>query len=393
MDVDKKTIGYELLFRDGPKNSFPDIDADLATLRLLSDHILTTKQDTLGDLTGFINFPYQSLMSDVATLFPPKNLVIEILEDCPPTSELLEVVKQLHADGYTLALDDFIPSKQWLAFLPYIDIIKFDIRTYSIEKAKDFIARFANGKIRFLAEKVETMEEFELAKQVGFDYFQGYFFSKPEVIQKKALEPSMLSVIQLLTEVAKQPMDFNSLEQLISRDVTLSFKLLSYVNSSSLVTNKIQSFRQALVYLGEDRLRKFVSLVALSSNDEKNPDYLYTLSIQRAKFCEILASKLPAKPQTSDAFLTGMFSLLDCLLDRPLNQLLTEVPVSEDVTQALLEKRGSIAGLLVLYKAIERAEWRKVEAITHKLKIPQNLAFEAYNEATAWTAELIDVRH
>ncbi len=392
MDVDKKTIGYELLFRDGPKNSFPDIDADLATLRLLSDHILTTKQDTLGDLTGFINFPYQSLISDVATLFPPENLVIEILEDCPPTSDLLQVVKQLHTDGYTLALDDFIPSKQWLAFLPYIDIIKFDIRTYSIEKAKDFIARFANGKIRFLAEKVETMEEFELAKQVGFDYFQGYFFSKPEVIQKKALEPSMLSVIQLLTEVAKQPMDFNSLEQLISRDVTLSFKLLSYVNSSSLVTNKIQSFRQALVYLGEDRLRKFVSLVALSSNDETKPDYLYTLSIQRAKFCEILASKLPTKPHTSDAFLTGMFSLLDCLLDRPLDQLITEVPVSEDVTQALLEKRGSIAGLLVLYKAIERAEWRKVEAICTKLKLEQDIAFKGYDEATAWTAELINVR-
>ncbi|ROV59532.1 EAL domain-containing protein [Vibrio ponticus] len=391
MDVDKQTIGYELLFRDGPKNCFPDIDADLATLRLLSDHILTTKQDTLGDMLGFINFPYQSLIGDVPSLFPPEKLVIEILEDCPPTKELLATVKRLSEQGYTLALDDFVPSKEWLPFIPYINIIKFDVRALSIAKAGEYISLLANGKIRFLAEKVETAEEFEHAKKVGFDYFQGYFFSKPEVIQKKALEPSMLTVMQLLTEVSKQPLDYNSLEHLITRDLTLSFKLLSYVNSSALVSNKIQSFHQALVYLGEDRLRKFISLVALASSEQNKPDYLYSLSIQRAKFCEILAKQLQTQPHSSDAFLTGMFSLLDCLLDRPLEQLLEEIPISTEVKVALLEKRGVLGGLLVLSKAIERARWQNVTKVAAKLRLKQDNVFAAYDEATIWTAELMDV--
>ncbi|WP_114765323.1 EAL and HDOD domain-containing protein [Vibrio rhodolitus] len=391
MDVDKQTIGYELLFRDSPQNSFPDIDADLATIRLLSDHILTTKQDTLGDLIGFINFPYQSLIDDIPSLFPPSKMVIEILEDCPPTTELLNVVKDLKQRGYTLALDDFVPSSDWQAFLPYIDIIKFDIRSVPIEQARSFILRMSGSKMQFLAEKVETMQEFELAKQAGFDLFQGYFFSKPEIIQKKALDPSMLTVIQLLTEVSKPELNFQQLEKLISRDVTLSYKLLTYVNSSPSVNSKILSFHQALVYLGEDRLRKFVSLVALAANDDSKPDYLYTLSIQRAKFCQLLAGKISAQVSSSHAFLTGMFSLLDCLLDRPLEQLVKEMPIDQVIQLALLEKRGALGGLLVLAKALERAQWAHVEKVGNKLKLSQDDIFAAYDQAMVWTAELLDV--
>ncbi len=391
MDVDKQTIGYELLFRDGPKNSFPDIDADLATSRLLSDHLLATRQDTLGDLIGFINFPYQSLINDLPSLFPTKNLVIEILEDCAPTAELLTAIKSLAQRGYTLALDDFVPSKEWLAFLPYISIIKFDIRTVSIQTAEEFMTRSSNTNIRFLAEKVETYEEFEQAKRAGFDYFQGYFFSKPELVQKKSLDPSMFTVVQLLTEVSKNDIDFDALEALISRDVSLSYKLLSCVNSSPLVTNKILSFKQALVYLGEDRLRKFVSLVALASTDESKPDYLYTLSIQRAKFCDLLSQKLRTQPEQGHAFLTGMFSLLDCLLDLPLEQLIKEIPIDEAIQQALLNKRGTLGGLLVLSKAIERARWDKVEAIGRKLNLTELEIFVCYDMAIQWTAELMDI--
>ncbi|MBA5762443.1 EAL domain-containing protein [Vibrio sp. 404] len=392
MDVDKQTIGYELLFRDGPKNSFPDIDADLATSRLLSDHLLATRQDTIGDLIGFINFPYQSLINDLPSLFPTKNLVVEILEDCAPTAELLTAVKSLAKRGYTLALDDFVPSKEWLAFLPYISIIKFDIRTVSIQKAEAFITRSSNTNIRFLAEKVETNEEFEQAKRAGFDYFQGYFFSKPELVQKKSLEPSMLTAMQLLMEVSKNDINFDTLEGLISRDVSLSYKLLSYVNSSPVVTNKISSFRQALVYLGEERLRKFISLVALASTDNSKPSYLYSLSIQRAKFCELLAQKLQPQPEQGHAFLTGMFSLLDCLLDVPLEQLLKQFPIDQAIQQALLNKRGSLGGLLVLSTSIERARWEKIEAIGKKLNLTEMEIFVCYDIAIQWTAELMDIR-
>ncbi len=391
MDAEKNTIGYELLFRDGPNNSFPDVDADLATMKLLSDHLLAPRQETIGELLGFINFPYQSLIDDVPGLFPAQYLVVEILEDCKPTDELFTTIKSLSERGYTIALDDFVPNDDWLPILRYINIIKFDIRTMPMEQAKAFIKQMSHSRIRFLAEKVETNEEFIAAKEAGFDYFQGYFFSKPELVQKKSLEPCLLTIIQLLVEVSKDEMDFDKIEKLISQDVTLSYNLLGYVNSISQISTKIQSFRQALIYLGEDRLRKFVSLAALAATDENKPDYLYALSIQRAKFCETLSLKLNAKPKPGHAFLTGMFSLLDSLLDRPIEDLIKAMPIDDNVQHALLEKRGNLGGLLALSQSLERANWNRVESISDKLRLDEEEVFRAYDVAIQWTSEVSEV--
>ncbi|AIW13601.1 HDOD domain-containing protein [Vibrio tubiashii] len=392
LNRDKQTVGYELLFRDGPQNTFPEIDPEHATSRLLSDHFLSTHYETLGDKLGFVNFPYQSLLNKVPTLFPADNLVVEILEDCPPTKELLDVVKEMAAAGYKIALDDFIPSKEWRAFLPYISIIKFDIRLVPIEKARNFILRLAGTNIKFLAEKVETYEEFEQSKQAGFEYFQGYFFSKPEMITRKSLEPSFMTVIQLLTEISKQDMDYESIESLISKDVTLSYKLLTFVNSSSIVQTKIQSFKQALVYLGEDKLRKFISLVSLASSQESKPDYLYGLSIQRARYCELLASRLDAKFESGQAFLTGMFSLLDSLLDRPLEQIVEEISVDESIKLAITKNEGILGEILMLTKAYEQAQWEEVRRHCDSIGVDEIVLSECYDSSVKWTADLLSVK-
>ncbi|KHD24927.1 histidine kinase [Vibrio caribbeanicus] len=392
LDKSKKTVGYELLFRDGPKNTFPAIDPEHATSRLLSDHFLSTHYATLGDKLGFVNFPYQSLINKVPTLFPADSLVIEILEDCEPTSDLLDAVKEMAALGYKIALDDFVPSKEWRAFLPFVSIIKFDIQAISLDKAQLFIDRFSNSNIQFLAEKVETHEEFAKAKKVGFDYFQGYFFSKPEMIQRKSLEPSFMTVVQLLTEISHQEINYTKVESLISTDVTLSYKLLTYVNSSALVSNKIQSFKQALVYLGEDKLRKFISLVALASTQEHKPDYLYGLSIQRARHCELLSRSLSPKLEAGQAFLMGMFSLLDSLLDRPIEQIINEVPVEESIKLALTEGAGELGKLLGLIRAYERAQWDDVSQYCFALKLDQPALSESYEKSVKWTAELLAVQ-
>lgn len=392
LDKDKKTFGYELLFRDGPKNTFPVIDAEEATSRLLSDHVLSTQYATLGDKLGFVNFPYKSLINRVPTLFPVDSLVIEVLEDCEPTEELLEAVKEMSQLGYKIALDDFVPSKAWREFLPYIYIIKFDIRIVPLPKAQLFIDRFAKTGIKFLAEKVETYEEFEHAKQIGFDYFQGYFFSKPEMIQRKALKPSFMSIIQLLTEISHERIDYEKVEALISKDVTLSYKLLTYVNSSALVKKKIQSFKQALIYLGEDKIRKFISLVALAATHSQKPDYLYGLSIQRARFCELLIRKQPSSIDPSKAFLMGMFSLLDSLLDLPIEQIIAEMPIDKAIKLALTEESGALGQLLSLIKAYERAEWDNVSQLCQALQLSQDTLSECYDEAVAWAAELLSVQ-
>ncbi|MGB1321630.1 MAG: EAL and HDOD domain-containing protein [Vibrio gallaecicus] len=389
LDIDKKTIGYELLFRDGPKNTFPEVEPELATSRLLSDHFLSTHYNTLGDKLGFVNFPYASLINLVPTLFPKDSLVVEVLEDCQPTDELLHSIEKLFQAGYTIALDDFIPSKAWKRFLPYISIIKFDIRLVPIAKASMFMSSLKGTKIEFLAEKVETYEEYQQAKDAGFHYFQGYFFSKPEMIQTRALNPAFLTTIQLCKEIAQEPIDFKEVERLITLDVTLSYKLLTYVNSAGGSSTKIRSFHQALVYLGEQKLRKFVSLVAVASAKEDKPDSLYGLAILRARQCELIIEQLNVKEEPGQAFLTGMFSLLDSLLDQPLELVLNSVPIDEEIKRALIEKKGVLGAVLAMVVAYEQARWDDATKIRNRLKLNEEQLGKTYDQATIWAQELL----
>ncbi|GEM76973.1 histidine kinase [Vibrio sagamiensis NBRC 104589] len=382
-----------MLFRDGPKNTFPAVEPELATSKLLSDHFLTTYYNTLGNKLGFVNFPYQSLVNLIPTLFPSQYLVVEVLEDCEPTDELLEAIKLLHAKGYQIALDDFVPSKVWKRFLPYITIIKFDIRSISIAKAEIFIQSLNHRKIRFLAEKVETYDEFEQAVKAGFDYFQGYFFSKPELIQSKCLSASLLTVIQLCKAIAEESINYQEIERLFSIDLTLSYKLLTYVNSSYTLKNKIKSFRQALIYLGEERLRRFISLVALASVHEGKPDSLYTLAIQRARMSELILCQMQTPYAPSQAFLTGMFSLLDSLLDQPLVEIIKQVPIDEDIKHALISHKGVLGTLLSMIIAYENADWSKAEQYCRMLGLTDFQLTTAFNQSTTWAQELLTKYH
>lgn len=378
-----------MLFRDGPKNTFPEVEPELATSRLLSDHFLSTHYNTLGDKLGFVNFPYASLINLVPTLFPKESLVVEVLEDCEPTDELLEAIKAIFDAGYTIALDDFVPSKAWKRFLPYISIIKFDIRLTPIVKAAMFMNSLKGLDIKFLAEKVETYEEYQEAKKAGFTYFQGYFFSKPEMIQTRALNPAFLTTVQLLKEIAHDPIDFGEVERLITLDVTMSYKLLTYVNSAGGSPTTIRSFRQALIYLGEQKLRKFVSLVAIASAKEDKPDSLYGLAVIRARQCELLVEKMNVKVEPGQAFLTGMFSLLDSLFDQPLKQVLDSVPIDVEIKQALIQRKGVLGAVLAMVVAYEQARWDEATRIRQLLKLSEAQLGQAYDEATTWAQELL----
>ncbi|MEZ8288205.1 EAL and HDOD domain-containing protein [Vibrio sp. 10N.237.312.B06] len=389
LDADKKTIGYELLFRDGPKNTFPEVEPELATSRLLSDHFLSTHYNTLGDKLGFVNFPYASLVNLVPTLFPKESLVVEVLEDCEPTDELLEAIITIYDAGYTIALDDFVPSKAWKRFLPYVSIIKFDIRLISIAKAAMFMNTLKDLNIEFLAEKVETHEEYQEAIQAGFNYFQGYFFSKPEVIQTRALNPAFLTIVQLLKEIANDPINFAEVERLITLDMTMSYKLLSYVNSAGGSSTPIRSFHQALVYLGEQKLRKLVSLVAIASAKEDKPDSLYGLAVIRARQCELLVEKMNVKVEPGQAFLTGMFSLLDSLFDLPLVKVLDSVPIDDEIKQALIQRKGVLGAILAMVIAYEQARWDEATRIRKLLKLNEAELGQAYDEATSWAQDLL----
>lgn len=391
LNRNKQTVGYELLFRDGPDNCFPNIGDEQATNRLLNDNFFSSAgeaQLTSGK-RAFVNFPYSSIVSGTPLLFPKQSFIIEILENCEPTDELFEAIKKLHQKGYTLALDDFIPNKQWTRFFPYIHIIKFDIRIISIEKAARFIQFYKEKtKLRFLAEKVETQEEYQQAYNAGFDLFQGFFFSKPEMIQRKSLKPSSLTTLRLFKEICVTDVDFDKIEEIIATDLTLSYKLLRHVNAlTSMRSKPVTSFKQALIFLGQDQLRRFVTFVATSHAVENKPQSLYNLSLQRAHFCEQLYRTRVPKDSGNQAFLTGLFSLLDSLLDQPLEELIELLPLSEQVKLALTKRAGPLGAILNLTDAYDQANWSLVRKYSAALKINESNIADYYLESVKWSTE------
>lgn len=385
LNADKETVAYELLFRDGKRNAFPDIDPEVATSKLLTQQFMTYQESALEDKVGFVNFSYKSILSQTPTILPKDKVVIEILEDCKPTDDMIRELSELKDNGYKIALDDFIPSKEAEPFYPLVDIIKFDLRQTSINESAQFIQKYSHYEIEFLAEKVETYAEFEEAKAADFHYFQGYFFSKPEVIEQKSISPSMFTVVELCKSISEQEVDFAEIEKIISCDVTLSFKLLRYVNSTSSIVSPIDSFKQALSYLGEDKLKRFVSLVALASVSESKPEALYCLSIQRARFCQLMLEHYGPKYNPSHGFMCGLFSLLDSLLDQDLSSIINSIPVDDVVKKALLERKGVLGGILELSIAIEKADWHRAIALSQKLKAPDSVVSECYQKAIRWS--------
>ncbi|MGF1679738.1 EAL and HDOD domain-containing protein [Photobacterium minamisatsumaniensis] len=386
MNRNKETIGYELLFRDGPNNAFPNIADEQATNRLLADNFLSSSTtDITAGRKAFVNFPYTSLVNRTPLLFKKQCFIIEILETCEPTDELLEAIIELNQKGYTLALDDFVPSPQWNRFLPYVHIIKFDVRVTPIEKASFFIQYHKKSKLIFLAEKVETQAEFQQCYDAGFHLFQGYFFSKPEMVRRKTLSPSALTTLRLYKEISQHNVDFDKIEKIIATDVSLSYKLLHHVNNITYTRAKpISSFKQALVYLGEEKLRRFIMFVATSHATEDKPASLYNLSIQRARFCERLSQHLEPKISRNHAFLTGLFSLLDSMLDQPIEVLIEQLPLEVIVRQALVFQQGKLGCLLRLAIAYDNADWQKIKLICQSLNLSESIVAELYLESLKW---------
>ena len=388
LDRDLNTHAYELLFRDSLNNVFPSISSQQATSRLVVEQFLQQNIDQLlGGRPCFINFPHSLLLEGLAECLPPEKVVIEILEDSPPDDALLEKVKQLHTLGYQLALDDFTMSPDWERFLPFIHIIKFDLRATSLLQIKVFIQRHQTLGLTYLAEKVEDKAEFERVKQLGIQLFQGFFFSRPEMVKQATMEPAQVVVMQLLNVVNETEPDINKIEQLLGQDISLSLKLLRYVIHLKGQTNPISSFRQAAIYLGNTQLKRFVSLVAATSAGKGKSAELYQMSMIRARFCELLAHAHAPTQQAQQAFITGLFSLLDVLMEQPMDKLLGTIPLIEDIRLALLERKGNLGFYLAFCEDYENANWSRVTARTAKLGLNEDKVSHLYLAATTWVNE------
>ncbi len=252
---------------------------------------------------------------------------------------------------------------------------------------KVFIQRHQTLGLTYLAEKVEDKAEFERVKQLGIQLFQGFFFSRPEMVKQATMEPAQVVVMQLLNVVNEAEPDINKIEQLLGQDISLSLKLLRYVNHLKGHTNPISSFRQAAIYLGNTQLKRFVSLVAATSAGKGKSAELYHMSMIRARFCELLAHAHAPSQQAQQAFITGLFSLLDVLMEQPMDKLLGTIPLIDDIRLALLERKGNLGFYLAFCEDYESANWSRVTARTARLGLSEDKVSHLYLAATTWVTE------
>ncbi|MEN6447924.1 MAG: HDOD domain-containing protein, partial [Syntrophaceae bacterium] len=336
-DRNREIFAYELLFRGGMENFFPDIDGDSATSRLLSNTFFNTGLEQItGGKRAFINFTRELIMKRAAMLFPAQLTTVEILENIRPDCEIVDELKELVREGYVLALDDFLYSPELEPFIELADIVKIDFKQSSHQEIMADAAWYLSKDKKLLAEKVETSEEFDLARSLGFTYFQGYFFSKPQLIRKVDIPTLKMNMLNIMAEARKDDFNFGRLESLISRDLGISYKLLRYLNSPYYRRlSEISSIRQAIVMLGEKGINQFLGVIILSELSQDKPDELLKSSVIRARMCENFGT-LKGQRDSSELFTLGLFSHIDAILDNTMEHIMTMLPLSESIKKTLL---------------------------------------------------------
>lgn len=376
----QRLYAYELLYRGTEDLSLAVVGGDRATSAVLTSSYLTDGLEKISNNKPcFINFTEELLREGVAINFPRNKMVVEILEDVRPETDIVEACKDLKEKGYVLALDDFVYDRQLTPLIELADIIKFDFRLTPIDKIQRAMYKMSQYDIEFLAEKVETMEEFQLAAKLGFRYFQGYFFARPETIKIKELSSSQFNLLNLLVEINKKDVSTEKMTTIISSDVALSYKLLRYINSAYFyLVSEVASINHAVAYLGEDEIRRFVTLVALSKIAATKPGELIKMAAIRAKFCEQLGTASPLAINPQELFMLGLFSLLDAMLDTPLEETLKKIPLSDETRSALLHRKGNISAFLDAVIAYEKQDRDACAAALRKARVPLKQVYPLY---------------
>jgi EAL and modified HD-GYP domain-containing signal transduction protein len=389
-------VAYELLYRGGPENIFPNIDPHRATSKLIMrTHLNQGLAFITDEKPALINFPEESILSGLPLILPPDKVMIEILETVSPSDEVYQACKTLYHQGYHLALDDFIYKPEWNRFLKLVKLIKFDIQTTPLNNIALLIDKLKMRKnLKILAEKIETKEEFLQAKKLGFNFFQGYYFCKPEMSENTEIDTSMPILLCLMQECMKTPLNIENITSYFERDVGLSFKLFKFINSGLLpLTQKITSIKSALIYLGEAQTKKLILLFTTGILAENKPKELTRLAIIRAKFCELIATK--NMPELAEAaFMVGLFSLLDAILDQPLEKILIDLPLTPEVSAALTcDKPTSLRYILKAVSDYEKGSWYNTTRNAKMVQVTYEELTDYYQSTLIWAKKYDNSQH
>lgn len=384
----KQTVAYELLFREGRANAYPSgVESRTATSRLILNHHLNLGfSEITSGKKALVNFCGNGIIERLPALVGPDAMIIEILEDTQPSAQLLEACAELASKGYRLALDDFIYDPAWDEYFRYIRLIKFDLTELSYEQLKQQLDRLKKYRhLKFLAEKVETEQEFEQCKSLGFEFFQGYFFCQPEMLNAKDIEANYAVVAAILAEILRPQFSFDRLTEHFELDMALTYKLLKLVNSSLFqLQEKVGSIKQALIYLGEAEARKFIALIATAHLAEHKPAELVRMSVIRARMCELIVGR--TKAGGNDAgFLLGLFSLIDVILNKSMEDIVMTLPLMDEIKEALLGYKNRLFHIMQLVKAYESGSWYNTQKFANVVQIEEKALPGIYKDAVTWS--------
>jgi EAL and modified HD-GYP domain-containing signal transduction protein len=385
MDV----AAYEILYRKNKENRFFQEDPNVATSDVMMNTFNVIGLDVLtNNKPAFINFTEKFLEEEMATLFPNDKLVVEILEDVNPTDIVVEQVRKLKSKGYTIALDDFIYDSKFDELIDLANIIKIDFMQSSYEEMEELINKKRN--IKYLAEKIETMEDFEDAMELGFEYFQGYFFSKPVMHKSRDISVIQSNHINLLAELSKETFNIDEISNIISSDLALSYKLLKLVNSIQFsFRTEITSIKKAIIAIGELGIKKWATLLVVKDLGSEKPDELIKLSLVRAKMAEYIGDILGREFDPHDLFLMGLFTTIDAMVDLEMSEVLDSIPLKDSITKALLEHQGKYGYIYNLLEVYEQQNYEKVSTICEELALDESDLADSYIHAIQWYKQII----
>ena len=383
LSADERLFGYELLFRDSMVNAFSASDADGAACSTLDSSLLMGLDTLCNGRVAFLNFTRDVLLRDYAFLFPPERVVVEVLETVTPDREVIAACQRLKQAGYRIALDDFAAADPRIPLLDYACIVKVDFRATPASSRAEMVRQLGSSH-EMLAEKVETREEFHVARKTGFVFFQGFFFHQPEIVATTDIPFNKLNYLRMLQAVQDPELDLKKIESLIKCEVAICYRLLRYLNSAAFgFSNEIRSIRHALTMLGSVEIRRWVQLVAtLGASQQQGSEIVFT-ALVRARFCERLADRVPHNG--SDLFLMGLFSLMDSILQVPVQTVFTNIRIEEAIKNVILGYPSHLRTIYRLMLAQESGEWDAVEELCKLLRLTSEDSADAYWKAVEWS--------
>lgn len=400
LDTNLETWGYELLFRSGIENYCGinnDSEAqDNATCSVIETSVTNHLNSLCGSYMKLINFTKNLLLEEIAYLLPKESVIIEILEDVAPDKEVIAACRKLKDAGYKIALDDFVYSDDYLEILKYVDLVKIDFIATKKEKRRDIINKLSRFNLKILGEKIETYKDFKEATELGCVYFQGFFFSKPQVIKQKILYESKIVKQKLLSEVNSSNFVLENIEKLFKNDPLLTLRLLKFVNSSYFsFNNEIKNIKHAIAMLGEKKIKRWLTIVAVADIAKNKPLELIKNSLTRALFCESLAKIYNHDEDIDDFFFLGFFSDIEAFFEVDKKLVLEEIPISSKVKSILLneKKDGLLFNALATAKLLERGYWDKLDSFVKLCEIEGDLIQSTYNKSIIETREIIAEFH